>query len=92
MTLKIVQAASPPTLAKNARMGHPLFLNGKEKPAAWATRREPAAEILSAWSEGSPEARIMSGVGAPGEIRTPDLLLRRQPLYPAELRAHEEYL
>ena len=26
--------------------------------------------------------------GAPGEIRTPDLLLRRQPLYPAELRAH----
>ena len=27
------------------------------------------------------------GTGAPGEIRTPDLLLRRQPLYPAELRA-----
>jgi hypothetical protein len=25
--------------------------------------------------------------GAPGEIRTPDLLLRRQPLYPSELRA-----
>ena len=25
--------------------------------------------------------------GAPGEIRTPDLLLRRQSLYPAELRA-----
>ena|SRR5215469_3775623 len=30
----------------------------------------------------------MAGTGAPGEIRTPDLLLRRQPLYPAELRAH----
>ena len=29
--------------------------------------------------------------GAPGEIRTPDLLLRRQPLYPAELRARGEY-
>ena len=29
--------------------------------------------------------------GAPGEIRTPDLLLRRQPLYPAELRAHETF-
>ena len=27
------------------------------------------------------------GYGAPGEIRTPGLLLRRQPLYPAELRA-----
>src|SRR5438270_6208963 len=26
-------------------------------------------------------------IGAPGEIRTPDLLLRRQSLYPAELRA-----
>jgi hypothetical protein len=26
--------------------------------------------------------------GAPGEIRTPDNLLRRQMLYPAELQAH----
>ena len=26
--------------------------------------------------------------GAPGETRTPDPLLRRQTLYPAELRAH----
>jgi hypothetical protein len=25
--------------------------------------------------------------GAPGEIRTPDLMLRRHSLYPAELRA-----
>ncbi len=25
--------------------------------------------------------------GAPGEARTPDLLIRSQPLYPAELRA-----
>ena len=30
--------------------------------------------------------------GAPGEIRTPDLLLRRQPLYPAELRAHARWI
>jgi hypothetical protein len=30
--------------------------------------------------------------GAPGEIRTPGLLLRRQPLYPAELRAHATWL
>jgi hypothetical protein len=28
--------------------------------------------------------------GAPGEIRTPDLQLRRLPLYPAELRAHTD--
>ena len=30
--------------------------------------------------------------GAPGEIRTPDLQLRRLPLYPAELRARTELL
>jgi hypothetical protein len=29
--------------------------------------------------------------GAPGEIRTPDLLLRRQSLYPAELRARYDF-
>ncbi len=27
-------------------------------------------------------------IGAPGEIRTPDLLVRSQALYPTELRAH----
>ncbi len=32
---------------------------------------------------------ILNGLdGTPGEIRTPDPLLRRQVLYPAELRAH----
>ncbi len=32
--------------------------------------------------------RTFQGDGAPGEIRTPDLMLRRHSLYPAELRAH----
>ena len=32
---------------------------------------------------------ILNGIaGTPGGIRTPDLLLRRQPLYPSELQAH----
>jgi hypothetical protein len=31
---------------------------------------------------------MIEGSGAPGEIRTPDPLLRRQTLYPTELRAH----
>ena len=32
---------------------------------------------------------ILNGIGGtPGVIRTPDPLLRRQVLYPAELRAH----
>ncbi len=30
--------------------------------------------------------------GAPGEIRTPDLLVRSQALYPTELRAQRENL
>jgi hypothetical protein len=34
------------------------------------------------------EAELLPGDGAPGESRTPDLLVRSQTLYPAELRAH----
>ena len=30
---------------------------------------------------------ILTIIGAPGEIRTPDQLVRSQLLYPAELRA-----
>ena len=40
-------------------------------------RREKPTQVV----EGKGES------GAPGEIRTPDLMLRRHPLYPAELRA-----
>ena len=45
-------------------------------------RRRIKKEIFS-----SMQPRMKDKPGAPGEIRTPDLLLRRQPLYPAELRA-----
>jgi len=40
MTNVMVSAASQPTLAKSARMGHPLLIMGKEdKPGeGWATR------------------------------------------------------
>ncbi len=31
---------------------------------------------------------LLRKIGAPGEIRTPDRLVRSQVLYPAELRAH----
>jgi hypothetical protein len=31
---------------------------------------------------------VIERYGAPGGIRTPDLLVRSQTLYPAELRAH----
>jgi hypothetical protein len=34
------------------------------------------------------EGGLFDGYGAPGEIRTPDHLVRSQVLYPTELRAH----
>src|SRR5208283_1988571 len=37
--------------------------------------------------DSGPEGYGMQRSGAPGEIRTPDLMLRRHSLYPAELRA-----
>jgi hypothetical protein len=50
------------------------------------------ALIQSKSTNSAPHARRnqQNGNGAPGEIRTPGLLLRRQPLYPAELRAHQQ--
>ena len=52
--------------------------------------------MLLAGTAGIPDAILkarggqeMQGTGAPGEIRTPDLQLRRLPLYPAELRARD---
>src|SRR5215831_18392589 len=36
--------------------------------------------------------QVIGKYGAPGESRTPDLLVRSQTLYPAELRAHRHDL
>jgi hypothetical protein len=35
---------------------------------------------------------LLAAYSAPGEIRTPDLLIRSQTLYPAELRAHNRHV
>src|SRR5260370_41010764 len=49
----------------------------------------------SKWGEGPAQSSEKSALirgernGAPGEIRTPDLLIRSQPLYPTELRARK---
>src|SRR5438132_4610521 len=42
-----------------------------------------------AWYRFTVNANGTSKSGAPGEIRTPDLLVRSQTLYPAELRARQ---
>ena len=56
--------------------------------------RSVAQGRLKSSESGSPQPKSRAsardpghGPGAPGEIRTPDLQLRRLPLYPAELRA-----
>ena len=38
------------------------------------------------------ERRVLIFFGAPGEIRTPDSLVRSQVLYPTELRAHVSFI
>jgi hypothetical protein len=40
----------------------------------------------------APVGALLIWLGAPGEIRTPDLLVRSQTLYPTELRARDVVL
>src|ERR1700743_3108506 len=55
--------------------------------------KSPAGPVGSytgnAFAEPVAMLRDVRSVGAPGEIRTPDLTLRRRSLYPAELRARK---
>ena len=51
-------------------------------------RGTPAVFLVGSSNLPSATSRYISNSGAPGKIRTPDLLIRSQTLYPAELRAH----
>ena len=50
----------------------------------------PALEshVTKCLTDGVGNSEVLESIGTPGGIRTPDLLLRRQPLYPSELQAH----
>jgi hypothetical protein len=48
---------------------------------------ESAEELISSFATRREYQGRNEASGAPGEIRTPDPLLRRQTLYPTELRA-----
>ena len=48
----------------------------------------PAKSLHYTFGESSNYAETRLRTGAPGEIRTPDHLVRSQALYPTELRAH----
>ena len=46
--------------------------------------------VADAPADDSIRVQVLDESGAPGEIRTPDLLVRSQTLYPTELRAHRK--
>ena len=62
-----------------------IQMHGILSEAAFARASGP--RISLGHRNGSSEERRKGRIGAPGEIRTPDLTLRRRSLYPAELRA-----
>src|SRR3981189_15026 len=63
----------------------------KEPTEGWrASRRAKKRSVQRAGIRMKPQKNGASG--APGETRTPDPLLRRQTLYPAELRARRVLL
>ena len=51
------------------------------------TREHEGVFVVRAWYD---RLEVLEMIGGPGEIRTPDLLVRSQTLYPTELRARRE--
>jgi hypothetical protein len=60
------------------------------KTADWRLEEQQILTAMRGLEKVKPRLKSKSRRnGAPGEIRTPGLMLRRHPLYPAELRARE---
>ena len=86
--------AADSSIATSSRDVHPsgdAVLNAMAKLGGHKIGQSVSAKEIEANQEGlQPEDRKMRLAGAPGEIRTPDLMLRRHSLYPAELRARDK--
>jgi len=61
-----------------------------EKVAAVLLERSGSILVAAPKAAAPAKAQVIELNGAPGEIRTPDLLVRSQALYPTELRARIE--
>ena len=66
----------------------PRFVCAKKKRCGHHFLCERTLEDIETGFCRAVAAYVVEMSGAPGEIRTPGLLVRSQTLYPAELRAH----
>ena len=71
-------------MAARSRQGDKLPGAGFHRSLSLPKKTEPEANVFWIWRD------INCVDGTPGGTRTPDLLLRRQLLYPAELLARME--
>ncbi len=84
-------ASRPAFMAFNGKegpSGGSIHLPEPEIPLRWGRGRLRKERSGNEKAEGLREGRAAFKNGAPGRIRTSDLLVRSQALYPAELRAH----
>jgi Phage integrase family len=79
---------SHPSLAARKAAVEALSIAGQSPTRAELEAGYVTSCVTKALPEVSEASQVSEKNGTPGGIRTPDLLLRRQPLYPSELQAH----
>ena len=88
-----VEGFEPPTFAsqtqRSTRLSYtPLWFSSVKRSAPDASIAATPSVAAGAMLHETTSTALHQKSGAPGEIRTPDHLVRSQVLYPTELRAH----